>query len=137
MMVVQTRMSISLLEQLLPDPGELLLAHLAVGDHHRRVGDQLPDAWRRSASMVLHPVVQVEDLPAAAQLLADGLGHDMPQSCSMHIGLNRLAVLGRLLDGGHIPDAGHRHIQSARDRGGREGQHVDAVAQLLKLSPCA
>ena len=106
-MVVQTRMSISWSSSRFQTL-ESCLAHLAVGDHHRRVGDELLDGGRAAVDGI-HPVVQIEHLPAAAQLLVHRLGQNAP--VVLHdVGLNRLPVLGSLLDGGHIPDAGHRHI---------------------------
>lgn len=50
-----------------------------------------------------------------------------------HIGLHRLAVHGRLLQGGHVPDAGEGHIQRPGDGGGGEGEHVHLLGQLLEL----
>ena len=95
-------------EQPLPDLGELLLAHLAVGHHHYGIRDELLDGSCTAVDGV-HPVVQVEHLSATAQLLVHRLGQNAP--VMLHdIGLHRLAVLRGLLDGGHVPDAGHRHI---------------------------
>ena len=48
-------------------------------------------------------------------------------------GLHGDAVLRRLLDGGHIADAGQGHVQRARDGRGREREHVDGAAHLLDV----
>ena len=47
-------------------------------------------------------------------------------------GLDRIAVGRRLLQGGHIPDAGEGHVQGTGDGGCGEGQHVHALTQLLQ-----
>ena len=51
-----------------------------------------------------------------------------------HIGLHRLAVPGRLLNGGHIPYAREGHVQRPGNGGGGEGQGIHLLrppAQLL------
>ena len=97
-----------MVQQPLPHLGQLFLAHLAVCHYHRCIRQKLLDG--RSAPVDgIHPIVQVEHLPATAQLLADGLHQNSPVVLH-HIGLHRLTVLRRLLDGGHIPYARHRHV---------------------------
>ena len=49
-----------------------------------------------------------------------------------HIGLDALAVLGRLLDGAHVADAGHGHVQRPGNRRGREGQGVHLPGHLTQ-----
>ena len=56
-------------EQVLPDGVELVLGHLAVGDAHPGAGHHLADMGGGGLNVV-HPVVQVVDLPAPGQLLA-------------------------------------------------------------------
>ena len=80
----------------------------------------------------VHAVVQIVHLPAAGQLLADGLG-DNALVIFQHVGLDGLALKGRLLDGAHIPDAGQRHIQRAGNGRGRQRQHIHADEALLQL----
>ena len=63
----------------------------------------LPDAPGGGFN-IFHPVVQVIYLPAPVQLPAHGVAQDAP-IVLQHIGLYRLAVPGRLLNGGHIPYA--------------------------------
>ena len=81
---------------------------------------------------VIDAVVQVKDLPAAAQLLADRLG-DERLVVFQHIGLHRVAVLRRFVDDRHIPDAAHRHVEGAGNGGGGKGQHIHAALELLEL----
>ena len=81
---------------------------------------------------VLHPVVQVVDLPAPVQLPPDGLRHGGP--FVLHdVGLHRLAVPGGLLDGGHIPDARQGHVQRPGNGGGGQGQGVHLTHPLPEL----
>ena len=79
----------------------------------------------------LHPVVEVVNLPAPAELLPHGVLQNRPVVLQ-HIGLHRLAVRRRLLDGGHVPEAGQGHVQRPGDGRRREGQHVHLTAQLLQ-----
>ena len=67
---------------------------------------------------VVHPVVQVVHLAAARQLLFHGLGKDHVVVLQ-HERFHRLALDGRLLDGGKIADAAHGHVQGAGDGRGR------------------
>ena len=118
-------------QQLLPDRGDLFLGHLAMGDAHPGAGHHLGDAGGAGVD-VPDLVVQVVDLPAPGQFLADGLSHDAGV-VFQHIGLDGLALEGGLLDHRHIPDAGQRHVQRAGDRGGREGQHIHPHEVFLEL----
>ena len=73
------------------------------------------DADPRTRHQLLHlggallngfdPVVQVIHLPAAGQLTPDGFGNN-GIVIFQHIGLNGLALKGRLFNGAHVPDAG-------------------------------
>ena len=47
-----------------------------------------------------------------------------------HVGLDRLAVLGGLLDGGHIPQAAEGHVQRPGDGGSGQGQSVHLLGHL-------
>ena len=49
-----------------------------------------------------------------------------------HIGLHRLTVGWRLLNGRHIPQTGEGHVQRPGDGGSRQGQHVHLTAHLLE-----
>ena len=99
--------------------------------HRHLVVEQLFDLRRRALD-ALDAVVEVVDLPAAQDLAADGVRDDAP--VVLHdVGLDGLAVLRRLLDGGHVAQAGEGHVERARDRCGREGQTVDLPAHFLEL----
>ena len=107
---------------------ELALAHLAVGDADGHVLPQkLPEASGGGLD-VFHAVVQIVHLPAPVDLPPHGLRQNAPVVLQ-HIGLHRLAVAGRLLDGGHIPYARERHVQRAGDgrRGEGEGVHLPCL----------
>ena len=79
----------------------------------------------------LHPVVEVVYLAVAGQLRADGLRHHAPVVLQ-HVGLHRQPVVGRLLDGAHVPDAGQGHVHGAGDGGGAEGQGVHLLLALAQ-----
>ena len=119
------------------DPLQARLAHLPVGDGDPRLGHRLSQAGGDGVN-VLHPVVDVEDLTLAQQLTADG-GTDLPLLVGAHVSEDGVAVLGRGGQGGHLPQAGHRHLQGARNGRGRHGQDIDVGAQglesLLVLHP--
>ena len=90
--------------------------------------------WTRAGGRfdVVHPVVQVVDLPAPGQLLFDGLGQDdlvVLQDERFH----RLPLKGRFLDGGHIPDAAHGHAEGAGDGGGGQGEHIHPDEVLFQF----
>ena len=112
--------------------GELLFVHLAVGnaDAHL-VAEQRFELCRAPVDR-LHTVVQVIDLPAARKLAADRVRHHAPVVLE-HVGLHALAVARRHFDGGHVPDAGQRHIERTRDRRRRQGQRVHLARELLQL----
>ena len=118
-------------QQLLPHRGNLFLGHLAVGNADARPRHQLAHPGGALLDG-LHPVVQVIDLPAPAQLPADRLGHNA-LVVFQHIGLDGLALKGRLLNGAHVPDARERHVQRAGNGGGAQGQHIHANEVFLEL----
>ena len=115
----------------LHDRRELLLVHLAVRHVYDRAVEHLRDA-QGGALDVFNAVVQVKDLPAALQLAAHGVAQHVPVVLHDE-GLHGDAVLRRLLDGGHVADAGQGHIQCARDGRGREREHVNGAAHLLDV----
>ncbi|MPM49265.1 hypothetical protein SDC9_95993 [bioreactor metagenome] len=77
----------------------------------------------------VHPVVEVIDLPAPAQLPSDGVRHNLPVVLQ-HIGLHRLAVGGRLFNGAHVPQARQGHVQRPGNGGGGEGEGVHLLGKL-------
>ena len=107
------------------------LAHLAVRGRDPRLGHDLAQP-RRDPVDGLDPVVDVEDLALAQQLAADR-GADLLLLVRADEGQHRVPLLGRGGDRRHLADAGQRHLQGARDRRRRHGQHVDVGAQLLQL----
>ena len=105
------------------------LVHLAVCHHHPCLRNQLPDAGSHAVD-VLDPVVHEEDLALPEQLAADGLGH-RPLVVVPHVGQDRLPVGGRRVQEAEVPYACQRHLQGARDGGGRQGEHVHVGPDLL------
>ena len=65
------------------------------------------------------------------QLAPDRRGH-LAVVVAADKGEHRVPLLGRGGDGRHLADAGDRHLQGARDRGGRHRQHVHRGAQVLE-----
>jgi hypothetical protein len=110
---------------------ELVLVQLPVRGDDPRLGDELPEPPGRLLDR-RHPVVHVEDLPVAQQLAADR-GGDLLVVVAADVGQDRVPVLGRGEDRRHLADPGEAHLQRARDRGGRHGQHVDVGAQRLDV----
>ncbi len=109
---------------------QLVLRHLAVGDGDLRLGHDLPQMASHVVD-ALHAVVDEVDLAAAVELAQDGLA-DEPLVELRDVGLDRQALLGRRLHGGHVADAAQGHVQSAGDRRGRERQHTHLAPHLLQ-----
>ena len=78
-----------------------------------------------------HAVMQVVHLPAARQLTPNGVEQHTVVLLE-HEGLHRMAVERRFLDRGHIPDAGQRHVERARDGGCGQRQHVNRLGKLFE-----
>ena len=115
----------------LHDGGELLLPHAAVAHRHPCLLPQhLLDAGGGEID-ALHPVVEVVDLAAPAQLPAHGVLQNGPVVLD-DVGLHRLAVRRGLLDGGHVPQAREGHVQRPGNGRRGEGQHVHLAAELLE-----
>ena len=113
------------------DPGQFLLAHLAVAHRHGDLFSHHPLDVGGGLFDGVHPVVEEVDLAAPAHLPAHGVGQYGPVVLQ-HIGLHRQPVLGRLLDGGHIPDAGQGHVQGPGNGGGGQGEHIHLSGNLLE-----
>ena len=103
--------------------------HLAMRDLAAGGGDQ-PAYLLGNMRDALDPVVQEIDLTAPVQLPEDHFAHQLVVVL-LNIGLDRHPALRRIIDQGHIPDTRKRHVQSARDGGGREGEHVNVLLHLL------
>ena len=86
----------------------------------------------RAAAIVdgLHAVVHPEHLALAQQLAADRLDRDALVVLADE-GEDRLAVGRRGLQQRQVADADEAHLERARDRRGRQRQHVDVGLQLL------
>jgi len=104
--------------------------HLAVGDRHPCLRDQLPHVIGRIADG-LHPVVQVERLPLARQLSLNGGAHDLIPVLA-DVGPDLVPAARRRLYDRDVADAAQRHLQRARDGGRREAHHVGLQAQLAE-----
>ena len=100
--------------ELLHDPLEPALVHLAVRDRDARLGHELAHVGRDVLD-VLHAVVHEEHLPLAQQLAPDRLRHGA-RVVLVDVGEDRLAILGRRVDERQVADAGERHLERARDR---------------------
>ena len=101
-----------------------------MGDADPGFGDPLLDFGGAGVDR-LGVVVEVVGLAAPAELLPEGFDDDAGVMLQ-NVGLDWVAVLGRLFQHAHVPDAAHRHIQRPGDRGSRQGQHVDRGEHLLK-----
>ena len=77
------------------------------------------------------PVVDEVDLPAAPELLLDGL-LDLRRVELGDEGADGAPVLRRRGDDRHVAHAGQAHVERARDGRGGEREHVDELAQLLE-----
>ena len=108
---------------------ELVFRHLAVADHHPRVGHEALQQVRHRIDR-LDAVVDEEHLPAAGDLGANR-AHQHRRVELHDVGLNREPVFRRRLDHRHVADADQRHVQRARNRRRRHRQHVDLLAHLL------
>ena len=78
-----------------------------------------------------HLIMQIVDLAAPAQLPADSVVDD-GLVVFQNISLYWMPVLGRLLQRGHITDAGQGHIQGAGNRGGGKSEHIHVFGDGFK-----
>jgi len=103
----------STLDEIGDDFFEAFFAHFAMCDRN-------PGAWQQFAELgcflldAAGVIEQIENLALARQFAQDGFGHD--RFVVFHdIGLDRAAFVRRLLEDTDVADAGHRHVQRARD----------------------
>ena len=115
----------------LHDRFELALRHLAVRYADPRLGGGGGDAANGIVDG-LDPVADVVDLTAAIELATDRAGDDVLVPLA-HVHLHREAVGRRRVDDAHVAHARQRHLQGARNRRRREGQHVDLLAEVLDV----
>ena len=118
------------LPEVVDDLLERVLAHLAVRDGDARLGHELGEL-RRDALDRLHAVVHEEDLTLAQQLAADR-GGDLLVVARADVREDRMPVLRRGLQRRHLADAGHRHLERARDRRRAHREDVDVGLELLQ-----
>ena len=118
--------------ELLHHMTQTLFVQFAVCDRNADLLAEELFELRGAAVDGLHAVVQVVDLPAARKLAPDGFGDHAPIVLE-YIGLHRLTVLRRHLDGGHIADARQRHVQCARNGRRGERERVHLLGKLLEL----
>ena len=118
-------------QKLLPHLGKLGLGHFAVGHANACAGHHGAHFFGALVDAV-HPVVQIIGLAAARQLFFERLGKDHG-IVFQHIGFNGLALKGRLLNGAHIANAAHGHVERAGNGGGRKGEHIHPDKGLFQL----
>ena len=119
-----------MLHQAPPNLGEFLLAHLAVADADPRLRHALANTCRHALNRC-YVVVQIIHLPAAAQLLFDGVGDDAGVVFH-HVCLYRVTVVRRFFDDGHIAYTGKRHIEGARDRRCGKRQNIGRFTHVFQ-----
>ena len=106
---------------------ELPVAHLPVRDADPHLRHEAAQLLGRLVDR-LDAVVQEERLPATLVLAPDGLGDELLVPLP-HVRADRLAVGRRCGDHRDVAQAGERHVQRARDRRGRQREHVDLEPQ--------
>jgi hypothetical protein len=110
---------------------EIMFIHLAVPNNHSGL-------WTEFAEPVGNfldrgdTIVEKVHLPLPAQFAVDRVAND-PLVIRADERLDRDAIRRRRLDGAHVLRPHEREIKRARDRSGRERQHVDQPEQLLEL----
>ena len=122
-------------EALLPEVDDHLLepvfGHLTVRSGNARLGHELANPGGGLLDG-RHPVVDQEHLTLAQELTADR-GDDLFLVICAHEGQNRVTLLGRGGQRGHLADAGDGHLQGARDGSRRQGKNINGRAQALEL----
>ena len=113
------------------------LRHLPVSIGDTRTGQSLSQFCCLSGQFT-GVVVEIKDLAAAGYFAQDGL-IDNALVILHHIGLNRASILRSFLKQGDIANAGEGHVQSSRDGGRRQCEHINVrVARfehLLMVDP--
>ena len=107
-----------------------VFAHLSMSYTHTQAGN--PTA-QSTGTLVdgFSAVVQIVNLAAPFHLTSDCIVDD-GSVIFRNKGLNRVTVRGRFLNGGHIPDAGERHVQGTGNGRGRQCQHIHTFGNLLQ-----
>ena len=107
-----------------------MLVHLAVPDGDPRFRDDRGQLFGPFADG-LHPVMDEEDLPAAAQLPQDRLADQLLGEAG-HEGLDRQPVHRRGIDDGEVADTHHGHVKGARNGGGGQGHDIHHGPERLQ-----
>ena len=106
------------------------LVHLAVADADAGVGNELLDGGG-ALEDAFDAVVEEVDLAAAGKFLLDG-GFDEIVVEAGDDGVDGEAVFGWGFDHAEVAETEHGHVESAGDGGGRHGEGVDVLADLLE-----
>ena len=130
MIVVATRQSASPRRKRSIVSSSSALVHLPVGLGEAGAGDQAAQPLG-DLGQGLDPVVEEERLASALDLALDR-PPDQVLVPGADVGADRPPPLGRRLDHRDVAQAGERHLQGARDRRRREGEHVDLQLQLAQ-----
>ncbi len=109
---------------------ELPLGHLPVCDEEAELGAELAQVLDRLLDG-LDPVVQDEGLASALVLAQERLADELLVVLA-HVRADRPAATRRCLDDADVAQSGEGHVQRARDRRGREREHVHLEPELAK-----
>ena len=132
MMVVESSTSASPLTNLVITSSRSSLSIWPWPTTMRALRQQRRASFCAIVSMVMHAVVQEENLAAAIQFALDGVADDA-LVVLRDDGLDRQPVVRRRLDGAHVARAGEREVKRARNRRGAQREHVHQRAQQLEL----
>ncbi len=128
MIVVETRISVSPSSPWIPWRAALLLRHFSVHHAQRLRARSGGAGWRHGVRL---PHGCAGRRPARrAQVHAGRVGSAHSGSPPPHTSV-RAGARGRRFDGRDIPDARKRHMEGARDRRRRQGEHVHAFGCFL------
>ena len=108
---------------------QFTFSHLPVPHDNPRLRNQRLQL-RRNLPDALHAIVDEINLPAALQFLLQRRLNQFFIPARDH-GLNRHAIFGRRFNHAHVAQSHQRHVQRARNRCRRHGQHVHLFAHLL------
>ena len=111
-------------------PFQFAFGHLAMGNPDARLGDEILQ-FALHATDRFDVVVQEVHLAATGKFALEGFAqlHVVPRHDE---GLHREPMRGRGGDDREVAQAGHRHVERARDRGRRQGQQVYVGAQCFQ-----
>ena len=123
------------IEALLPEVDndllQLVLGHLPVGGGDPRLGHELTDPGGRLLDGG-HLVVDQEHLALTEKLAPDG-GGDLLFVIGPDEGQDRVTLLGRRGQGGHLADTGDSHLQGSRDGRRRQSKNINCRSKPFEL----